>query len=337
MKNLKITKKFIVLFLIQIFSTQSFGHSLSPPVFFQETGYSSFHLQTAPRSLAQQRLISSAFPDEAEIFCGYQQCLFGLTRGLVIGSDLFGMAGSLFRQYFDSDWNGGQFSLIDIFGGFQILKDVDRKTDMNAQIGYRRLAYKSAGNFITTQGITASLNYSQQITPIYLQSISFFAYFSGNASTNNAIALSQASPLNKDFSYTARYFYRSSQKYPTYWVSFPADIEVANWSQKQTNLNSPVHLYAHLEPFYAQNNLNFIYNNISLQKTEQNFGLRFGAKGSYESTQKTQTGRFALLGGLGLDFTTSSFFTVQSGNANLNLPNRHWLAPYVDFGGSWQF
>ena len=68
------------------------------------------------------------------------------------------------------------------------------------------------------------------------------------------------------FSDNASYFYRQSQKYPTYQVSLPADIELCKLSSQQTGLNTPIRLYAHLEPFYFQNNLSFNYNNVSLQK-----------------------------------------------------------------------
>jgi hypothetical protein len=247
------------------------------------------------------------------------------------------MAYAPFRQYFDQNWNGGSLYIIDAFGGFQILRDVDHKIYMNAQIGYRRIKYDNSRINIYSQGLTAKVNYSQIITPIYLQGLSFSAFFSGNSSTNNQQAISKDSQNHGDFSNDASYFYRISQKYPTYQFSLPADIEVANWNSQQTGLKSPIRAYAHLEPFYVQNNLNFNYDNVSLQKTEQNFGIRFAGTGAFESSQGTTAGRFTLLASLGLDFSTSSISTTQSGNADVDIPERSWITPYVNLSGSWQF
>lgn len=341
MKSLKIERLIsLPLFLITAHST-SYAQDDGRPVYNPNTqefpGSVSPFINAAPRSLAAQRLDPSAYPEEAEIFCSYEQCAFGLTRGLVLGGDVFGMAYAPFRQYFDSNWNGGSLYIIDVFGGFQILRDVNNKNYMNAQIGYRRISHDYKGNTITSQGFTAKVNYSQLITPIYLQGIRFSGYFVGNETTNNEQALSQNSPNHDSFSDTASYFYRISQKYPTYQFSLPASLEVANWSSQQTGLEAPIRAYANVEPFYMQNNLNFNYNNVSLQKMEQNFGIRVAATGSYESAQGSRAGRFSLLGSLGLDFSTSTFSTSQSGNAAVNISGRPWIAPYVNLAGSWQF
>jgi hypothetical protein len=340
MNSLKITNYLSLTILFTSVHLASFPETNERPVYSQQKEYSegiSPFLNSAARSLSAQRLTPSSYPDEAEIFCGFEQCIFGLTRGLVIGGDAFGMAYAPFRQYFDQNWNGGSLYIIDAFGGFQILRDVDHKIYMNAQIGYRRIKYDNSRINIYSQGLTAKVNYSQIITPIYLQGLSFSAFFSGNSSTNNQQAISKDSQNHGDFSNDASYFYRISQKYPTYQFSLPADIEVANWNSQQTGLKSPIRAYAHLEPFYVQNNLNFNYDNVSLQKTEQNFGIRFAGTGAFESSQGTTAGRFTLLASLGLDFSTSSISTTQSGNADVDIPERSWITPYVNLSGSWQF
>ncbi|MGY3803534.1 hypothetical protein ACWNT8_05710 [Pigmentibacter ruber] len=323
-------------------STQlvAFAQNDGRPVYQQTPDYSdgiSPFVNTRPRSLSAMRLSPSSFPDEAEIFCSYEQCVLGLTRGIVLGGDAFGMAYAPFRQYWDPNWKGGSFYLIDAFGGFQILRDVDNKIYMNAQIGYRRLNYDNNGTSITSQGITAKVNYSQTITSLYSQGISFSAFFSGNATTNNQNSISKDSNSHGTFNDNASYFYRQSQKYPTYQVSLPADIELVNWSNQQTGLSAPIRLYAHLEPFYFQNNLGFNYNNVSLQKTEQNFGIRIAATGGFESAEGSKSGRFSLLTSLGLDVSTSTVNTTQSGNSDADIPQRQWIAPYINLGGSWQF
>ena len=340
MNSLKITNYLGLTILITSLHLPTFAEEDGRPVYSHEKDYSegiSPFLNSAARSLSAQRLTPSSYPDEAEIFCSYEQCVFGLTRGLVLGGDVFGMVYAPFRQYFDPNWNGGSLYIIDAFGGFQILRDVDNKIYMNAQIGYRRINYDNGATNINSQGFTAKVNYSQIITPIYLQGISFSGYFAGNATTNNQQAISNDSSNHGSFSNDTSYFYRISQKYPTYQFSLPADLEVANWNSQQTGLKSPIRAYAHLEPFYIQNNINFNYNNVSLQKTEQNFGIRLAATGSYESSQGTKAGRFTLLTSLGLDFSTSTVSTTQSGNADVDIPQRPWIAPYVNLAGSWQF
>lgn len=330
MRFLKINNYLKLSLFINIFHMAGYADDFSNGVFP--------FLNSEPRSLSAQKLTLSSYPEEAELFCSFEQCALGLTKGLIVGGDAAGMLYAPFRQYFDSNWDGGSLYIIDVFGGFQIVRDTINQIYMNAQIGYRRIHYKNDNNItVNNQGITAKVNYSQLITPIYLQGLQFSAYFSGNSSTNNQQAISQDSQNHENFSNATNYFYRISQKYPTYQFSLPADIEIANWNKTQTELNSPVRVYAHLEPFYIQNNLNFNYNNIALQKTEQNYGIRVAATGAYESVRGNDFGRFAVITSLGLDFSTSTVSTTQSGNSDVSIPQRQWIAPYVNLGGSWQF
>jgi hypothetical protein len=306
-------------------NNNNFSESLSP------------FIHSEARSLAAQKLLPSSYPEEAEILCSADQCVFGLTRGIVVGSDIFSMIYAPFRKTFDSKALGGSLYIIDAFGGFQVLRDVENKIYMNAQIGFRQLNYSYNSLNISNQGITTKINYSQLITPIYLQGLSFEAYFVGKSKTNNSQSLSFNSADHNTFSDTASYFYRISQKYPIYQVSLPAHLEVANWNSSQTGFVQPLRLYALLEPFYTQNQLLLNYDNLSLQKIEQNFGIKMAASMSYESSQQMVSGRFALLGSLGVDISTSSINTIQSGNSDANIPAKHWLSPYINFAGTWQF
>lgn len=296
-------------------------------------------IHAAPKTLAAQRLTPSSYPSEAELYCGTDQCIFGLTRGLVIGGSLAGMMYAPLRQYLDPNWVSGSLSIADIYGGFQILNNVDSKNFMNAQIGYRRLSFDDGTNKIVTQGITVGVHYSQLVTPIYSQGLEFSGYLTfGNASLNNSSALNSNSPDHGKLNNSASYFYRISQSYPTYRVILPADLELINWSTTQTGLAMPIHGYLQIAPFYIQNNLRFNANNISLQVTEQNFGARFAGIASYESNAaKGKSGRYALKGAMGLDISTSNFAKTSSGNAALDLPKRSFIAPYIEFAGSWQF
>lgn len=340
MNKFKFAKYFSYSLLLGTFKITVHAEENERPVYQPETDYSdgiSPFINAKPRSLPSMRLAHSAFPEEAEFFCSYEHCILGLTRGIVLGGDVFGMSYAPLRQYMDPNWKGGSFYLIDAFGGFQIFRDLENKIFMNAQIGYRRINYENRDTRISSQGITTKVHYSHGITSLYTQGVSFSAFFSGNASTNNQTAISKNSTEHSSFSDTASYFYRLSQKYPTYHVSFPANLEIANWSSQQTDLSAPIRLYALLEPFYLQNSLKFNYNDVSLEKTEQNFGIRIAATGGFESSDSLKSGRFSLLTSIGIEVATSNTTTVQSGNSDVEIPQRKWISPYFNLGGSWQF
>ncbi|MES2615365.1 MAG: hypothetical protein V4591_08120 [Bdellovibrionota bacterium] len=296
-------------------------------------------INATPKSLAAQKLSESSYPDEAELYCGTHQCMFGLTRGLIVGGDVEGMLFAPLRRFTDPHWVSGTLTIADVYGGFQILRDVNAKNYMNAQIGYRRISFDDGTNAIVTQGFTTEVHYSQLITPIYLQSLEFAGYFTlGYASLNNISALNVHSQGHGKLNDTASYFYRITQSYPTYRFALPAYVELANWDTKQTGLVMPIHGYLEINPFYIQNNLSFSGNGVSLQKTEQNFGIRFAGIASYESNaEKAKSGRYALKSVVGMDFSTSNSITTSYGNANIDLPKRPFVAPYLELAGSWQF
>lgn len=296
-------------------------------------------LNTAPKSLSQQTLAASTYPHEAELFCSIEDCVFGLTHDLVVGGDALGMIAAPARRAFDPNWiSGANLYIIDVFGGFQILRNVN-KNSMNAQIGYRRIYLSDGDNQIYTQGITTAVNYSFIVTPEYEQGLQFSGYFilGSTASLNNTAALDVNSSGHGQLNTDASYFYRISQTYPTFRVSFPGDVELANWSSEQTNLNMPLRIYAHIEPFYIQNNLNFSGSNLSLQKMEQNFGTRLAGVTTYESIERDRSSRYALKGALGMDIASSQFTTISSGTTDLSLPNRPLVVPYIEIAGSFQF
>ena len=297
------------------------------------------YIRSAPKSLSDQNLLASAYPDEAQLVCGTEECIFGLTRGLVVGGDLFGMLISPMHKFYNPNWNSGTTTLIDVFGGFQILNNVYSKSYMNAQIGYRHIQLNDGGNGIKSQGLTTRVNYSQKITSIYTQGLEFSAYLNlGNVSLDHPDKLSKNSPDHHSFSDAADYFYNNSQSYPTYKVFMPAYLELINWSPKQTTLPMPIHGYVEFAPFYIQNNFNYSSNNNSIHSTEQDFGARIAAVASYESSaEKAKSGRYALKSSLGFDLSSNSMNTTNSSSVSLDLPKRSFIAPYFELTGSWQF
>lgn len=294
------------------------------------------YLNTSARSLPEARLSNSSYPREAELLCGTEQCVIGLRKNFVVGSDLFGMIATPLRQYFDPQSVTGSFYLLDVFGGVQILQEA--KDYMNAQIGYRKLSFDDGVNQIVTQGLTANVNYSRVIVPYFTQSLEFSGFFViGDASLNNKLNLATIAPDHGKLNDSARYFYRVSQDYPTYRVLLASDLEVANWTPEQTGMRMPLRLYARLAPFYMQNNLSFSDNGVSVQNREQDFGIRVAAVVAYESDARPRRKRFAAKGLLGFDLSGSSMSKTATPGTDIDLPRRPVLAPYFSAAVSYQF
>jgi len=291
------------------------------------------------RTLAEQRLHSSAYPEEAELFCSLDQCAFGFSRGLVVGGDVFGMLTAPLRPHTDPQWiDGGDLYIIDLFGGAQILRNVNSTSNMTVQIGYRRIAFSDDHNDISSEGFTTRVSFSQKISSLYLQGIEFSGFFVvGNEYLNNYQGLPAQAAGHSKLNDAVSYFYRISQNYPTYRFSLPADVELGEWSDTQSDSPSPLRLYAHAEPFYIQNNLDFSDNSYSIYSQEQDFGVRLAAVIAIESSQGTKSGRSAFRGGLGVDIAGYQRTSTSSGGASLSLPHRAWLAPYIDVAFSVQF
>ena len=336
--KLTLNLSFIILLSPLCFGQTNENKDKSSSSFNFDSSVSPF-IHSFPKTLSAQKLSSSAYPEEAEIYCGTDNCIFGLTRGFVVGSDVFGMIYAPIRPYTDKNWVSGNLYIIDAFGGYQILRDEKSRINMNTQIGYRKIGFNDGVNELSTQGVTIGVHYSQRITSLYMQSITFDGFLKfRSTSINDAKSLVTTSPNHQQLNNSASYFYRISENYPTYRLAFPADLEVANWSTKETGLHSPIHGYLELSPFYIQNELIFSENNIALQKIESNFGLTMAAVVSYESTaEKSKSGRYALKGLAGIDISSGNFTTTSSGHADLSLPTRPIVAPNIVLAGTWQF
>jgi hypothetical protein len=294
---------------------------------------------TEPRTLAEQRLHSSAYPEEAELFCSLEQCAFGLSRGLVLGGDVFGMITAPLRRHTDPQWiSDSKLYIVDFFGGAQILRNVNSTSNMTVQIGYRRIYFSDDQNDIYSEGFTTRVSFSQKINPYYLQGMEFSGFFViGEDYLNNYPSLGLQAAGHSQLNDAVSYFYRISQNYPTYRFSLPADVEVGNWSDDQLESNKPLRLYAHFEPFYIQNNVNFSNNLYSIHEQEQDFGVRLAAIAAIESTKSDKPGRYAFRTGLGVDIAGYEWSSKSTGGAVLDLPHRPWLAPYIDLAFSVQF
>ncbi len=289
------------------------------------------------KTLTAMRMHSATNPEEAALRCSIMDsCILGLTRGFAIGGDVSGMLSALVVQ---PQVQAGAWLLTDAFVSYQFFDSVEKVFNANGSIGYRTFRYEdSNGNVQKSGGISLRFNYAQDISPEYTQGL----IFSGTISSWNSVDPEERIYSNEASSPNARRalrnFYRYSQRYPTFWLSFPADVEVINW--KASHIDLPNHLrgYGHLEPSFVQNQ--FRLSNDAFLWVERNLGLRTAATLAYESRPDRVSGRFAVQSTFGLEFSTSSHTVDAPRTAKdvlFDLPARPPVAPYLDIEASWQF
>lgn len=294
-------------------------------------------LRTVPaKNLTGMRIHPATNPDEAALRCSVMEpCVMGLSRGFSVGSDLLGVASALVYQ---PQATAGAWTLIDGFVGYQFLDAVEKVFHANGSIGFRQFSYKDSNdNQQKSSSVTFRVNYAQDITQEYTQGLTLAGAFSSNNSIKPETRIYEAKD-SEDARRSMKSFYKYSQKYPTIWLSFPADYEVINWKASHIDLPSDLRAYVHAEPFFAQNQ--FVLPNNAFSWTEQNFGLRSGASLAYESRSDRVSGRFTAYTALGLELATSTHETEQPKaqiGATVELPAREPVSPYLDFGMTWQF
>lgn len=300
-------------------------------------------LAVPPKNLMVQRLHPASYPVEAEIRCGATEpCLLGLSRGFVVGADVSHfLTTSFLGQFF---YKPGTWFFYDGFAGFQFLQQVDNKIYANGAVGYRGFSYQSSdGRKISTQGFTFKISYGQEITPTYVQGLVFSLFPTRITVTGDASDVYAADPQNRggELRDVAKAFYEYSQKHPRVSLYFPADLEVINWKASYVDLPNHIRGYFKICPYYLQNDF-ILADTYSF--VEKNFGLRLAMTTTYESA-KEKTGRFALLGSLGMDISATDLKpkdlrATSSGGIKLNdivLPKRPLFDFYANIEGSYQF
>jgi hypothetical protein len=293
------------------------------------------HLRSvAPRSLNAMRMHQASQPDEAAVRCGFfEACVMGLTRGFSVGGDWMGGVSSLLLQ---PQIKAGGWLLADVFGGYQFL--AEQNFYANGRIGYRHLRYSdSNGNTVSGRSLTLGFNYSQDVFPAYTQGLSFEGALSSSFSLTEKDRFYEATGPGENTRRAVNSFYGYSHRHPVLRVGFPADFEIINWKASHIDLPSDLRGYAHIEPYFAQNQ--FALSNDFLW-VERNFGLRFGGSLAYESRPDRVAHRFAAQIKAGFDFATVSRNpTVESSRPDLSfdLPSRHAISVYADAVLSWQF
>ncbi|MBX9703662.1 MAG: hypothetical protein K2X39_05870, partial [Silvanigrellaceae bacterium] len=280
-----------------------------PPTKTYEEGVGGLNgLKFAPKSLVELKLSPAAYPEETELFCSVvDQCVFGFTRGIVVGSNVFGMLYSPAMKMMHSSWITGNFHMLDAFAGFQILRGADKTNFANAQIGIKRLSYQNSyGNELLVQGVTIRVNYAQLITPTYLQGLTFHAFPATIMQFSKMENFSlDAESNSRDYAQkTVKYMYKSLQKFPTYMVSLPAELEVANFAMHK-DVMQPLRVYGHAEPYYKQIFFSISDKNAYDQIQEENIGIRLAGIAAFESKEATKNGRYGVRFDLGFEMNYS--------------------------------
>jgi hypothetical protein len=224
---------------------------------------------------------------------------------------------------------------------YQFFDAVEKVFNANGALGYRAFSYEdSNSNKFSSMGVTWRLNYAQDIMPDYTQGLVFSGVLAAKhtASDANRIFRNDLEKTGARAREALASFYEYSHKYPQLWLSFPANLEVINWKASHIDLPSDIRGYAHLEPFFAQNE--FRFSNETFSWVERNFGLRTAATAAYESRPDRVFGRFSATASLGIELATSSHeieAPVAEPDVTYHLPEREPVSLYGDLGVTWQF
>ena len=291
-------------------------------------------LSVPGKSLMALRLHPSSYPAETELNCSSaSECVFGLTRGFVVASDLLGV---IQTPLFGPIREPGSWLLIDAALGYQFLQNVDGSYFANGSVGYRAFSFKdSESRSIDTKGVKFKIAYAQSISPVFSLGL-IFQGFQGKVNYSGADSVYKRNNEGVQSRDTVAKFYRYSQTYPRVSLSLPADIEVMNWKNTHIDLPNHIRSYVKVEPFYIQNELELENSYLWIEK---NFGMRLALTGAYEAPEE-KSGRFSILASFGFDLASSAW-TVDYKNKNLGqemeLPRRRVMSPYGDLQLSYLF
>ncbi len=293
------------------------------------------HAETKP--LSQQGLQPSTSPKEAELFCSFDNCLFGFSRGISVGSNIFGMITSSFLDTVNSDYKPEtNLTLWDAFGTFQMLDNVGNKINANASLGARSVQFQGLAQQYDTSGLTAKINYSQVVNSLYEQSLFFelFIPFGKKSISHQNNFISSSADMNYDINMVQRI----NVKYPTVYLRLPGTIELANFSSSQTKMEMPIRIYGKIQPFYILDVNEFESSSEYLKISESIFGSEFAGTVSYESNDpRGENRRFSFFGELGLKIQYASIQYDRSSNVTMSVDKEPLFELSANLGGSYQF
>jgi hypothetical protein len=294
-------------------------------------------LSATPKTLTAQKLHGAVLPAEAEIRCAYwEPCALGLTRGFAVGSDAIAALTSLLVR---PQVQPGGWLYLDGFVSFQFLNGIENTFYANGSFGYRTSRFRdSSNNEIESGGFFGRFNYAQDISSLYTQGVTLSGVLSPWYRVNSRERLYLNQERGRDARRSLEDFYGASHRTPTLWLSFPGDFEVVNWKGSHIDLPQDLHGYAHVEPFFAQNEFRI---GDEFLWVERNYGTRAGVTMSYESSPERVAQRFALSATLGveaaLSYNIKDTATPAERGVEFLLPERSQFSPYADLMASWQF
>lgn len=294
---------------------------------------------TAPSSLLTSRMHPAVVPAEAEARCSLQYgCLMGLSRGFAIGGDLLESLGvtTLGQHVLGS----GAWHYVDVSGAYQILVDGPRKSSLNVAIGYRSYGYENSEEVrLARTGWTVKTTYAEAVYPAYTQGLIFEIHSAAMNSEGGAETLfdpddpKRVGPAVKEFA-------QFSRTHPVLRLQLPADLEIANWSGDELDLNAPLRGFLRLTPTYEQADLRIgdVQNELYSWR-EKRFALGVLYLTSYVSPEN-KSGRFSALGGLGFEVGRSTV-AIEPGKptqgSNPTIPSAAVIRAKVEIQGTYQF
>lgn len=281
----------------------------------------------APSALLDSRGHPATLPAEAELRCSVLYgCLLGLSRGFAVGGDLPESLGvtTLGQHYLGS----GAWHFIDVSGAYQILTQGPRKSSMNISVGYRSFGYENSDEVqFSRAGWTIKTAYAEAVYPAYVQGLQFEIHSSVLSTDGGVESLFEKDDL-KRVRPALKKFALFSRSHPSLRLELPADLEIANWSGEELDLNAPLRGYLRIAPAYEQTDVRIgdVQNELYSWR-EKRFALGVSYLTSYVSPEN-KSGKFSALGGLGFEVGRSKTY-VDSNKPNQGIDPEIPTAPVV--------
>lgn len=292
-----------------------------------------------PSTLLESRLHPALLPLEAEVSCSLSSsCMFGLTRGFAIGGDLLQTLGvtTLGQHFLES----GAWTYLDVSGAYQFLRMSVRQSSFNASVGFRSFGFKNSDDAkLSRSGLTLRTAYAESVYPAYTQGM-VFDIFSSTLSAEGGVENPFMRNDIKKAREVVKEFVGFTRTHPSLRLQLPADLEVVNWKASDLDIEAPIRGYFRVNPTYEQADL--IIKDVQESKytwIEKRFALQLMLLGAYISPDQ-KSGRYGILGGLGVEMGTSRAKVdskVPADGINPDIPTAPMVRGKLEIQASYQF
>jgi len=258
----------------------------------------------SPSSPIEMRLHPAVLPQEAEVLCSTSaSCLLGLSRGFAVGGDLLQTAGvTTLGQHF---LGSGAWTYLDVNVAYQFLRRGERQSSFNAAIGYRNYSYKNSDDAkLSRSGLTLRTAYAESVYPAYTQGM-VFEIHSSTLSTEGGADRPFDRNDPKRVRSVIKEFAAFARTHPSLRLQLPADLEIVNWKASDLELEAPIRGYLRITPTYEQSDL--VLRDVEETRyswIEKRYALQLMLIAAYAAPTE-KSGRYGLLGGLGLEMGSS--------------------------------